>query len=382
MDGYKRVRGFGAMIRDVLLQRRMSPWQADPQYGEFRTELALETDELRAIVHWIERGAPRGDGEDLLAAVAEARPEWPLGPPDLVVEMPEQEIPATGLVPYIKHTLQLDLDEDRWVRALDLRPTNPEVLHHGFAFIRGRQEAEVLQEHMARMPPEQRASLERWLAERGGSPENPPPEALEYYEKRAFQGLYAYFAKYTPGEGVEELPEGTGKLLPAKAALLFQLHYTTSGVATRDRPRLGIYFHESKPPLELKVASALNTAFVLPPREREFHASAQRFFDHPFRLYALSPHMHYRGRSMRFTAVLPDESREVLLSVPEYSFDWQTTYELREPRVFPAGTLLVCDGVFDNSRMNEHNPNPDVPVKFGPRSKDEMLLGYAIYTRE
>jgi len=92
--------------------------------------------------------------------------------------------------------------------------------------------------------------------------------------------------------------------------------------------------------------------------------------------------MHYRGRSMRFTAVLPDGSRETLLSVPEYVFDWQGTYDLAEPRVFPAGTRFVCEGTYDNSKWNEHNPNPDASVRFGPRTQDEMFIGYAVYTRE
>jgi len=99
-------------------------------------------------------------------------------------------------------------------------------------------------------------------------------------------------------------------------------------------------------------------------------------------MYALSPHMHYRGRSMRFTVFWPDGRSEVLLSLPEYQFDWQTTYTLVEPRVFPAGTRIVCDGTFDNSPTNESNPNPNVLVRFGPRTVDEMFIGYVIYTEE
>lgn len=382
MDGYKRVRGFGAMMREVLLQRRMTPWQADPLYGRFSGELGLGPEEIRTIVHWVENGAPRGEGEDLLERVIEPVPEWPLGPPDLVVEMSEQEIPATGILPYRKETVQLDLDTDRWVRAVDLRPSNASVLHHGFAFIRGLQEAEILRDRYGRLKPGGRKKMLAWLEELGGTPENPPPAALEYFKREAFQGLYAYFSKYTPGEGIDQFPEGTGKLLPAGSKLTFQMHYTTNGVATRDKPRVGIYFHADKPARELKVTSATNFHFVLPAGERAIPASAERAFDRSFRLLALSPHMHYRGRSMRFSAILPDGTREVLMSLPEYLFDWQTTYYLAEPRVFPAGTRLLCDGVFDNSRMNEHNPDASIEVRFGPRSEDEMFVGYALYTEE
>jgi len=175
-------------------------------------------------------------------------------------------------------------------------------------------------------------------------------------------------------------PEGTGKLLPANSTLTFQMHYTTNGVETADRPRLGIYFHDSKPERELMVTTALDTSFVIQPLERVHRVQAERVFDHAFKLYSVSPHMHYRGRSMRYTAILPDGSEEVLFSLPEYVFDWQTTYTLNEPRVFPAGTRMLCEGVFDNSATNEFNPNAGARLKFGPRTLDEMFVGYFIFS--
>jgi peroxiredoxin len=373
MNGYERVRGFSAMIREVVLARRMSPWQPDPAHGRFASELALAPGEMRTLLHWIERGAPRGEGEDVLAKVAEPQPEWPLGPPDLVLEVPEQKIPATGNFPYRKPEIQLDLPADRWVRAVDLRPSNPEVLHHAFFFIRVKGEPEELDERLERLPPERRAKVLEWLEKKGNSL-NAPPDAMKVFDSRAF-------AWYGPGQGIDEFPAGTGKLMPAKATLAFQLHYVPNGVATTDRPRVGLYFHESKPPRELKVTTAANTGFVLPPGER-VAVSGEHVFRQDFRLYAMFPHMHYRGRSMRFTAVLPDGTREVLLSVPEFSFDFQMMYRLAEPRLLPAGTLLVCDAVFDNTKTNESNPDPTATVKWGARSKDEMFLGYALYTLE
>jgi len=314
--------------------------------------------------------------------VAAPRPEWPLVPPDLVIEIPEQEIPATGILPYRKHTVQLDIDTERWVRAVDLRPSNSAVLHHGFAFLRGQDEAEFLRDRFGKLSPKGREKMLAWLEKLGGTPEDPPPAALEHFRREAFPGINAYFSKYVPGEGIEQCPPGTGKRLPAHAKLTIQLHYTTNGVATSDRPRLGIYFLPQKPERELKVTSASTMSFVLPAGERTCPVTAERTFDHSFRLHALSPHMHYRGRSMRFTAVLPDGGREVLMSVPEYSFDWQTTYTLAEPRVFPAGTRLFCEAVYDNSRWNERNPDPTAVVRFGPRTEDEMFIGYALYTLE
>jgi peroxiredoxin len=373
MDGYKRVSGFAAMMREVLLERRMSPWQPDPLHGRFTSELGLAPGEIRALVHWIERGAPRGEGEDLLAAEAAPLPEWPLGPPDLVVELPEMRIPATGNFPYRKPEVELPLDEERWVRAVDLRPSNPEVLHHAFFFLRVKEDEEVLLEHMDELAPDRRAKVEEWLEKHGNSL-NAPPEAMKVFDSRAF-------AWYGPGQGIDEFPSGTGKRLPARSILAFQLHYVPNGVATTDRPRVGLYFHPSKPARELKVTTAVTKSLVLPPGER-VSVSAEQVFRRDSRVYALFPHMHYRGRSMKFTAVLPDGTREVLLSVPEFSFDFQAMYRLAEPRFLPAGTHLVCDAVYDNTKTNEFNPDPSATVKWGPRSVDEMFLGYALYSVE
>jgi peroxiredoxin len=152
MTGHERVRGWSAMVRDVLLSKRMTPWNADPLYGEFDDDLDIRAEEVRALVHWIERGAPRGEGEDPLAQPLEAVPEWPLGAPDMIIDLPEQTVPANGIVPYRELALQLENEQDIWVRALDLRPTNARVLHHAFAFLKGQQEIEMLKEHYLLTP--------------------------------------------------------------------------------------------------------------------------------------------------------------------------------------------------------------------------------------
>ncbi|NOT29791.1 MAG: redoxin domain-containing protein [Planctomycetes bacterium] len=391
MDGYEKVRGWSKMMRQVLLERRMPPWFADPLHGSFVDDIGIPPEETRALVHWIENGALRGEGEDPLARAREPAPEWPLGEPDLVLELPEQEIPATGLVPYRKVPMQLDLPEERWVRALDLRPSNPVVLHHAFGFIRGVQELETLKDELDEFPAPMRVEAEKWLAEHGEEEDAElPPEWRERLARRAFIGR-TYFARYFPGtrsaeqrEGgkrrlLDTFPAGTGKRLPANAELLFELHYTSVGKPTTDRPRLGIYFHDAKPERELKVTSAFTLEVGLEPHQSDVEVSAERVFDQDFVLYAVSPHMHYRGSSMRYTAFLPDGSSEVLINVAEYVFDWQAHYTLKEPRAFPAGTRIICDAVYDNSVRNEYNPNPNARVRFGPRSQDEMFVAYMVY---
>ena len=380
MNGYEKVRGWSAMSREVVLAQFMPPWHVDPEHGEFLEDMRLAPEEVRTLVHWVESGTPRGEGEDPLAGTATPIPEWPLGKPDLVIELPVQEIPATGLIPYRELPIELSqLLEDRWVRALDLRPSNAEVLHHAFAYIPGQQQLDTLVDELDELPDSWRQKAEAWLAENPDAKQL-PPEYEKFMQRRAFQGR-TYFAKYVPGQAPQTFPEGTGKLLPAKTELLFEFHYTSNGSATTDRPRLGIYFHDSPPEHELKVASTWSRKVALKPHER-LQVSAERVFDHAFTLYALSPHMHYRGSSMRYTAVFPDGQREILLDVANYVFNWQLNYSLRTPRRFPAGTRIVCDAGYDNTAQNESNPDPNAAVRFGPRTEDEMFVGYIVYSKE
>ena len=71
----------------------------------------------------------------------------------------------------------------------------------------------------------------------------------------------------------------------------------------------------------------------------------------------------------------PDGTSELLLSVPNYDFNWQTTYEFTEPKFMPAGTKLVQANWWDNSGQNRANPDPSIEVTWGEQSWEEMLFG-------
>ena len=83
---------------------------------------------------------------------------------------------------------------------------------------------------------------------------------------------------------------------------------------------------------------------------------------------------------MRYSAIWPDGTRSVLLSVPNYDFNWQMKYSLREPLLLPAGTRILVEGSFDNSSLNLANPDPNREVVWGNESWDEMFIGYFNYS--
>lgn len=337
---HKTVQGWRGMMREVILTKRMPPWHADPVYGEFANDAALTPDEERTLLAWLDAGAPRGDGPDPLTRTPPPAEEWPLGEPDIVVPLPREiRIPAEGNVEYLYIPVDSGLTEDVWVRAATVVPGNRRVLHHCLVFVKYPNELVVEQ-------PEYRG------------------------------GLDGYFAGYVPGAEYAPYPEGTGKFIPKGARLVFQLHYTPTGRPETDNTKLGLYLHASKPVVELQTRAAYNDNFVIPPGALNHEVIATFRIRKDKLLWALSPHMHWRGSRFVYEAHLPDGRTETLLSVPNYDFNWQTQYRLREPRLLPAGTQIVCTAGFDNSARNPANPDPGQRVRFGEQTWDEMCIGY------
>lgn len=344
MDGYKKVRGWASMIREVILTGRMPPWDADPNHGAFANDRSLTGEELRTLVTWIDHGRPRGEGPDPLAEEPSPQPaDWRLGQPDYLVAMPEPiHVPATGVIPYKYVEVQVPVERDVWLRAAVVKPGNRKVLHHCLVFLRY-------------------------------------PESMKHLQPRHRGGVDGFFAGYVPGTEAAPFPEGTGKFLPAGSTMIFQLHYTVTGKPEEDRTEVGLYVREEPPERVLRTRAAVKRELDIPPGDPEVPARATFVFEEDSLLYEMSPHMHYRGKWFRYTAQYPDGRSEILLSVPRYDFNWQLSYRLQKPKWMPAGTKLVCEGAFDNSRHNPYNPDPTQRVHFGEQTFDEMFIGYLHY---
>lgn len=338
MTNHAMIKGFAPMIREVVRTQRMPPWHADPAHGEFSNDRSLSRSEKQTLVHWIEAGAPRGQGADPLAEYDVEWPEWSLGEPDLVIEIPPYEVPASGVVEYQYPRVRNPLDKDVWVRAAEILPGDRRALHH---------------------------VITRFLV----------PDA----ESRSGFARGGGLGGYVPGAVAREFADGTGTLLPAGAVVRFQMHYTPYGKATRDVSRLGLYFHDEPPTHQRSGVVLMNTNIRIPPHAKAHTESQSRVLDRPVLLYSLLPHSHYRGIASDFVAHYPDGSSEVLLSVPNYDFNWQTSYHLKNPKVLPAGTRLVHHTTWDNSAQNPANPDPEREVPWGQQSWDEMLFGTASF---
>ena len=325
------------MIAEVVKDRRMPPWHADPAVGTFANARRLDDAEQATILRWIAAGLPEGDPASPPPAV-----EWPqgwhIGQPDAIVGPPRTfKVPAKGVLQYQYFQVETDFMADRWVDAMEVRVTAAEVVHHVLVF--------------AKYP--------------------------DGTHERMHGGLKGYWASGLPGDMVLPFPPGMAKRLPRGTALIFQIHYTPNGTAAEDRTELALKFApEGAPRRELRTVSLFSTDFRIPPHAKAHAVRAERRFKEDTILFGMLPHMHLRGKSFTYVLRHPDGKEEPLLSIPAYDFNWQNTYRLAEPRFIPAGSVVIGTAVYDNSSDNPANPDPARDVGFGEQTWDEMMIGY------
>ncbi len=335
MDGHGRVRNNAAMIEEVLLARRMPPWDPDPDFGEFANAHFLGREETQTLLRWVKAGAPRGDGPDPLAQPLPPRSEWALGKPDAVLKLPQPErVPATGVLDYRRIRIANPFTNEVWITGADIRPGNRRIVHHAILY--------------AMWP---------------GCPDDGTGQGVH------FQG-------WAPGSPPSQYPAGVAKRLPAGAELTMEMHYTTCGSEQTDQTEVAFYLAPGPQAREVFVRRADAEDVDIAPGVDESRHHATYAFRQPATLYGLSPHMHVRGKWMRYELLLPDGTRETLLHVPRYDFKWQHGYGFKTPRRVPAGAWLLVTGAFDNSPAHPGNPDPTKRVRFGLQSWDEMFIGF------
>lgn len=389
---YREVRPWSRAIKDKVVSREMPPWHAAPGGVPIRNARGLTPEEIDTIAAWVDGGAPLGDASKLLPPPAFSDDEWhhPSGrPPDHVLPMPiEMQIPAQGELPYITLYSEIPFEEDVFANAIEMLPSNRGVVHHLSVNVATLPAGAVLVDgrpHDAQGAP---FSDEALRAARGS-------------DSNALGGATKLIC-FVPGRGFEMFRPGVAKRVPAGRALQWSLHYNVTGRPETDRSRIGIWLSDTPVTHEMlsrTIGSPLPTTPdrilpvvvngeevprrevpVIPPFADDWAITMQTDVSEPITFYAISPHMHLRGKDMRFRLVWPDGRDEVLLDVPRYDFNWQTEFELVDPLRIPAGSRLIVEGHYDNSPRNRYNPAPHREVYWGEQSWDEMFEGWIKYS--
>jgi hypothetical protein len=395
MNNKQAVQGWSPMIREVVMTKRMPPGQIDNKVGhKMANEMNLADDEIQKLVRWVNAGAPVDGEADPLTELTWPDTKWKLadqlGEPDLVVKIPPQAIPATGVVDYMDLPIDLGLTEDRWVRASEVAPDKVEVLHHIITTVvppGGAADPQTaFMEAINSLPEERAAAIRAQMFAAIAAGEQPDLDRIFRENPDIDVGFIlgggdadqASIAGYAPGNSFTLNPEGVGGILKAGSQLSLQMHYTTSGKEVTDATEIGIYFYPEGYVPEERMSGGVGNAFTIaiPANAKDHEMELVTYVPNEAEIHSLMPHMHFRGKRMAFTARYPDGSEELLLSVPAYSFNWQLSHELAEPLKVPAGTRIVATGAFDNSTQNPYNPDPSTEVNWGEQSWEEMFMGF------
>ncbi len=336
LEHYDEAEGNAGMIRKVVSEGIMPPWFAsDPPHGHpspWANDRSLSSSDKRDLLDWIKNGKPEGNPAHALLPMVRNN-EWNIGKPDAIFSLPKEiNIKATGQMPYVNLRVKTKFAEDRWIEAAEIRPTAKDTVHHVLVVIDDQNGI------------------------RGGIPRP--------------------LAAYVPGNSYFEFPSGVAKKLPAGANLFFQLHYTPTGQATTDRTRLGLRFAKHPPQKVVQTIPVANRKIKIPANDGNHIETAFSPIPKGTMIRAYMPHMHLRGKAFKYELLTQDGQKKTLLEVPHYDFNWQLRYELKEPRPIPVGSRIQVTGVFDNSKENPANPDPDITVDWGDQSEDEMLIGY------
>lgn len=391
---YDQARKRAGDLAHVTGERIMPPWPASTKVGgPFRDQRVLDDAEIATLRAWADAGCPEGDAKDA-PPPREFAGDWPLGPPDLILTMPEpRELAAEGDDEFRVFVLPTDLPADRWIRAVDFRPGNRKVVHHVIAAIDASGRARELD---AKDPGPGYEAV-------GGFGDGVP--------------LRGFLPIWTPGSRPRYAAEGAGYILPRKADVLIQLHYHKSGKPETDATSVGLYlsdkplakqvrtgfvFPEVSPLQGAKMAAKakmmqaagkrrglddlMRDVLVIPAGQPDYEIKGNtragmmggRPLSRDILLTAVMPHMHWLGKDFRLEAVLPDErkTRVPLIQIDRWNFNWQGTYALVDPIRLPKGTVFEMVAHFDNSAANPANPSkPPKLVTWGEQTNDEMCIG-------
>lgn len=335
LDRYEEVQGWADMSMEVIDSGRMPPWHANPDHGAFRNSRGMNEAEKQVFRRWVESGMPYGQATDLPPS-PEYVPNWRLSrKPDVVFPISEQpfELPADGTIEYQYFVIDPQFKEERWVRAAQVIPGNPAVVHHCIAFAR-------------------------------------PPDGGDFRD-------ISLLSAYVPGQIRGELPSGYAQRIAPGAKIVLQMHYTPTGKPEQDLTRLGLVFADADDVThEVYSLACINHNFEIPPGVENYEVKGeQNWFPKNGSLLAITPHMHLRGKSFRVDRRSGAVS-EALLDVPAYDFNWQHNYELIDPLPLDSTDQISFTAVFDNSTSNPNNPDAQEYVTWGDQTWQEMALTF------
>ena len=390
---FENAKANAAAIKQQVLKRAMPPWPADAAHSlKFRNDARLSEHDIQVLVDWADGGAPRGTGPPPLAPEPAQGWLYPGGrAPDAIVTLPEVTLAANGEVPYILQRVKVPFLEDKWIVAMQVRPSNDAVVHHmGITEV-------ALAPNVNLQQLEQFSKMAASLGMPDGALNALQPAVTDPVNADA----YDMMGVYTPGTTFEAYPAGSAKLLKGGSNLYINanIHYTTTGKPEKDRSQIALWFQHEPPEQQLfRAPGAVSTIIAngrellsddpgtkaegtpvaippIPPYRQDYEIDGVTAYTAAVTIFQLQPHAHMRARSFKYAVVYPDGHETTLLTVPNYDFHWQLAYDLETPVNLPAGSKLVVTAHYDNSARNPHlrGLSGDLGRNCGPEKQARFL---------
>ena len=358
---YDQAKTFAPIIKYRVENRVMPPWHINPDVGvqEFTNDRGLTEEERHTIISWVDQGAPEGDASQAPAArefndALVWRLESQMGSaPDLVVESEPYDLAAVTQDKWFRPTTPTGLTEEKWVKAIEIRPKNAEsrrVVHHSLAFLVQQEDGKA------------------GLPEDVDIPFGP-----------------SLFMEWAVGKAGQIFRPDTGKLMMPGSQITWEMHLHASGVRVPNaQVELAVWFHD-EPPEHRTILSMFDAqgpnSLDIPPGEIAV-TQGNFVLSAPARLENFQPHMHMRGKAMSMEATYPNGNREVLAFVDNFQWNWQINYVFDQDAapLVPKGTMITTTAWHDNTENNPSNPDPNQWVGWGDRTVDEMAHNWVDVT--
>ena len=363
---YQEARPWARSIKDRVARRQMPPWHIDPSVGvtKFKNDMSLSEKQIDTVVKWVEAGAPQGDPKDLPKPVPLVTDnEWQgvrdgFGQPDLVIRSSEYKMPAVGQDVWYRPIQDLPITEPRWVKMVEIRPTNMKarkIVHHSIAYLVLADDPDAVNTGTSNGPSNGPVSREDLVNRR--------PQLMEW----------------AIGKGYDLFREGTGKLIVPGEKISWDQHLHAVGEEVTGGSEIALWYYPKGQ--EPKKRSYLIGFTGL--RQREFLDIPPNSVSYTEGFTALKentmitnfqPHFHLRGKAMKVEAIRPDGGREIVSYVGNFNFNWMTNYIYDDDAapIFPKGTIIQVSAWYDNTTANKDNPDPEQWVGYGDRTVDEM----------
>ena len=359
---YKSTRPWAKAMKTAVESRKMPPWFADHQFGEFQNDRTLPQTDIDIITKWADAGAPEGDAKDAPPPVQWPSEGWQIKP-DIIIDGPEFKVPAKGIIEWTNIMVPGGFMKDTWITSMELLPGDRSVTHHiCIAF----------KPHT----PDVVYYVPTWTDKVRDADGSEIPDTRQQVTPSGANDTLQFC--YVPGTQFQDYrPFGAGKLVPAGTDIQFRLHYTANGKEVIDRPRVGLTVAK-EPPQRQYVNFVINSAqepavFAIPPNDANWQApiSEATFLEDVDLVWAMA-HMHVRGKDMTYKLTYPDGRVETILSIQNYDYNWQLGYQFKPIRL-PKGTKLTVIAHYDNSPSNRANPDPNRTVYWGDQAWEEMM---------